>query len=148
MKACMDGVSKRHQLASLAYAQIGSCLPAVNDDKFCKALTGFVLIGMLWLILCDSKSHHTVCIAVQLARNILWLLSLQVHTSFEYAGCTKDQMVSAAAKDTATKWQAPSLPSAVTVPVTSAITSVTAHPDTDEIVAGTEAGMLLLLANK
>lgn len=77
---------------------------------------------------------------MQLARNRRNSLSL-------YAGCTKDQMVSAAVKDTATEWQAPSLPSAVTVPVTSAITSVTAHPDTDEIVAGTEAGMLLLLVN-
>ena len=49
-------------------------------------------------------------------------------------------------KDVDGEWQAPSLPSAVTVPVMSAITSVTVHPDTDEIVAGTEAGMLLLLS--
>lgn len=70
-----------------------------------------------------------------------------LHSDFTHgcAGCTKDLIVSAPSKDAG--WQGPSLPSAVTVPVTSAITSVTAHPDTDELVAGTEAGMLLLLAN-
>ena len=49
-------------------------------------------------------------------------------------------------KDVPGGWQAPSLPSAVTVPVTSAVTSVSVHPDTDEIIAGTEAGTLLLLS--
>lgn len=69
--------------------------------------------------------------------------------SFCYdAGCAKDQMVFDGFKDAASEWQAHSLQSAVTVPVSSAITSVTAHPDTDEIIAGTEAGMLLLIANE
>ncbi|KAL3139232.1 hypothetical protein ABBQ32_006000 [Trebouxia sp. C0010 RCD-2024] len=64
-----------------------------------------------------------------------------------HVGCTANQIGFAPAKDATSGWHAPTLPSAVTIPVTSAITSVTAHPDTDEIVAGTEAGRLLLLAN-
>lgn len=36
--------------------------------------------------------------------------------------------------------------SAVTVPVSSAVTAVAVHQDTDEIIAGTENGALLLLS--
>ena len=49
-------------------------------------------------------------------------------------------------KDATPEWKSSTLPSAVTIPVSSAVTSVTVHPHTDEIVAGTEQGMLLLLA--
>lgn len=49
-------------------------------------------------------------------------------------------------KDPMSQRGSSTLPSAVTIPVTSAVTSVTVHPHTDEIVAGTEQGMLLLLA--
>lgn len=37
-------------------------------------------------------------------------------------------------------------PSAVNIPVSTSVTAVTVHPDTEEIVAGTEAGTLLLLS--
>lgn len=73
-------------------------------------------------------------------------VSPKVHRACRCAGCPTGRNESA--KGAAAEWQTPSLPSAVTVPVTSAITSVTAHPDTDEIVAGTEAGRLLLLSNR
>ena len=49
-------------------------------------------------------------------------------------------------KDPMSEWGSSTLPSAVTIPITSAVTSVTVHPHTDEIVAGTEQGILLLLA--
>lgn len=61
-------------------------------------------------------------------------------------GCDHDQITSLVSKEATPQWKSSTLPSAVTIPVSSAVTSVTVHPHTDEIVAGTEQGMLLLLA--
>ena len=44
------------------------------------------------------------------------------------------------------KFQSCQLQSAVTIPTSSPVTSVTVHPNSDEIVVGTEQGALLLLA--
>ena len=62
------------------------------------------------------------------------------------AGCDHEQMIPMSCKEVMPEWQSASLPSAITIPVTSAVTSVTVHPHTNEVVAGTEQGMLLLLA--
>ena len=43
------------------------------------------------------------------------------------------------------EWQSSQLQSAVTIPTSSPVTSVTVHSDSDEIVVGTEQGALLLL---
>ena len=63
------------------------------------------------------------------------------------AGCSNDQDCEPPLKEAMPEWQTPSLPSAVSRSVSSAATSVTAHPDTDELVVGTGDGMLLLLAS-
>ncbi|DBA71631.1 hypothetical protein WJX79_004770 [Trebouxia sp. C0005] len=63
-----------------------------------------------------------------------------------HVGCNHDEIIPMVSKDPMSERGSSTLPSAVTIPVTSAVTSVTVHPQTDEIVAGTEQGMLLLLA--
>ena len=71
-----------------------------------------------------------------------WNCHLQENVLAVCAGCTT---LSVSEKH-AEKWQASTLPSAVTIPTTSPVTSATVHLYSDEIVVGTEQGALLLLA--
>lgn len=62
------------------------------------------------------------------------------------AGAADMVHIEAGAKLSHSHWHESSIPSAVSVAVSAAVTAVSAHSDTDEIVAGTEAGTLLLLS--
>lgn len=80
-----------------------------------------------------------------MSANSLSLHMVRTYSVF-YVGCNHDEIIPTVVKDPMSEWGSSTLPSAVTIPITSAVTSVTVHPHTDEIVAGTEQGILLLLA--